>query len=99
MGGAVTGTWQAEPITPSSIGLFFKTFCPYGLRTAAMRPGYGLAEHTVYVSDSGTVVRMVNKEQLEVHHAIVDLCEPMPVGELLRTSTVCLCVVYRAVLS
>ena len=39
----------------------------------AFRPGYGLAEHTVYVSDSGTSVLQVRTADYEAHgHVVAD---------------------------
>ncbi len=77
---------QAEPITCASIELFLHTFAPFGVSAAAMRPGYGLAEHTVYVSDSGAEVLLVSKEELEVHGRVVEVFERMPLAELLTSS-------------
>ncbi len=86
---------QAEPITTSAIFAFFSTFVPYGLPVTAMMPGYGLAEHTVYVSDGGTLVTLANKLELELHQRIVDVCPPIPVVDLATTSRctvrVCAC--------
>jgi acyl-CoA synthetase (AMP-forming)/AMP-acid ligase II len=73
----------AEPISCSAIALFLRTFSRFGLNPAAMKPGYGLAEHTVYVSDGGGVVRFFNKLELETHQVAVDVCEPMPIVDLL----------------
>ncbi len=81
---------QAEPITVSSISLFLRLLEPYGLSPASMSPGYGLAEHTVYVSDSGSLVLLVDKEQLELHRVLVNVCEPIPLAQLLTTGA-CLC--------
>ena len=42
----------AEPVDGSAIDTFLATFGPHGLKPEAMVPGYGLAEHTVYVSSA-----------------------------------------------
>ena len=55
---------------------------PFGLNVTAMKPGYGLAEHTVYVSDGGDCVRFFNKLQLEAHNTAVEVCDAMPLAEL-----------------
>lgn len=55
----------AEPVTVDAIADFLATFGPYGLSPAAMRPGYGLAEHTVYVSDGGTTAVLVDRAGFE----------------------------------
>ena len=43
----------AEPVTMDAILEFEATFCPFGLPRGVIVPGYGLAEHTVYVCDRG----------------------------------------------
>ncbi|MBA2677248.1 MAG: fatty acyl-AMP ligase, partial [Ktedonobacteraceae bacterium] len=40
----------AEPINPETLDRFAATFAPCGLRTEALRPCYGLAEATVFVT-------------------------------------------------
>lgn len=52
-----------------------------------MMPGYGLAEHTVYVSDGGPLIRFVNKFALEATSRAIDVCDPMPLPELLKQSS------------
>ncbi|MCD0450571.1 fatty acyl-AMP ligase [Actinocorallia sp. API 0066] len=42
----------AEPIRPSTVENFTKAFAPVGLRPGVLRPAYGLAEATVFVSGS-----------------------------------------------
>ena len=60
----------AEPIDLDAIDLFNTTFKPYGLDEQAMSPGYGLAEHTVYVCDKGKERLIVNKESLEKNNVV-----------------------------
>lgn len=40
----------AEPVQPRTVRQFIETFAPHGLRPEAVRPSYGLAEATVFVS-------------------------------------------------
>ncbi|GAB3668943.1 fatty acyl-AMP ligase [Actinocorallia lasiicapitis] len=42
----------AEPIRPSTLKAFNEAFAPVGLKPGALRPAYGLAEATVFVSGS-----------------------------------------------
>ncbi|MDX6742528.1 fatty acyl-AMP ligase [Actinocorallia sp. A-T 12471] len=42
----------AEPIRPSTVENFTRAFAPVGLRAGVVRPAYGLAEATVFVSGS-----------------------------------------------
>jgi hypothetical protein len=67
--------------------MFLQTLAPFGLSPAAMKPGYGLAESTVYVSDEGSAVRLVDKEKLEVEGVLLDVCTPMPILQLPLMST------------
>lgn len=55
----------AEPITYTSLSDFLRTFAPLGFRAASMKPGYGLAENTVYVSEGGTLVAWANRGRVE----------------------------------
>ncbi len=41
----------------------------------------------MYVSDEGKVVRLVDKEKLEVEGVLQDVCTPLPVVDLPHTST------------
>ena len=40
----------SEPVSPSSVRKFLDAFAPYGLRETAVKPSYGLAEATLFVS-------------------------------------------------
>ena len=55
----------AEPVRSETIKMFQETFEPHGFNAKAMSPGYGLAEHTVYVCDGGGKVMSVDLESLE----------------------------------
>mmetsp|Transcript_17948 Transcript_17948/g.22022 ORF Transcript_17948/g.22022 Transcript_17948/m.22022 type:complete len:767 (-) Transcript_17948:1146-3446(-) len=61
----------AEPVDVNAIDLFNDTFGEYGLRPEAMSPGYGLAENTVYVCDSGKGRLSVDKDILEGENRVV----------------------------
>lgn len=60
----------AEPVTSMAIDKFLKATEKYGVKPEAMKPGYGLAEHVVYVSDGGTLRLKVNKRVLEITNTI-----------------------------
>lgn len=55
----------AEPIELDAMEDFLETFAAAKLKKSAMSPGYGLAEHTVYVCDGGKQVLFVDKKALE----------------------------------
>ena len=55
----------AEPVRLETLCTFFDTFEKYGFERKAMSPGYGLAEHTVYVCDGGGKVASIDLEVLE----------------------------------
>jgi len=55
----------AEPVSTAAIHDFATTFAPYGFRLTAMAPGYGLAEHTVFVSVGGDHAIIANRGSLE----------------------------------
>ena len=40
----------SEPVSPASMRKFYEAFKPYGLRDTAVKPSYGLAEATLFVS-------------------------------------------------
>ena len=61
----------AEPITLESINMFYDTFTPYGLKKDVIVPGYGLAEHTVYVCDAGKQVLSLNKKKLKQNKVVL----------------------------
>jgi len=52
---------QAEPIDADLMASFLRTFGAAGFSPRAMSPGYGLAEHTVFVCDKGRQVLIVDK--------------------------------------
>lgn len=56
----------AEPVTPEACDLFTEAFVPYGFQISSLVPGYGLAEHVVYVCDGGGTRLLVDKRALEI---------------------------------
>jgi fatty acid CoA ligase FadD32 len=40
----------SEPVSPASMRKFYEAFAPYGLKETAIKPSYGLAEATLFVS-------------------------------------------------
>ena len=40
----------SEPVSPESIGMFAEAFAPFGLPATAIKPSYGIAEATLFVS-------------------------------------------------
>jgi len=61
----------AEPIEADAIDDFLLLFAASNLSKSAMSPGYGLAEHTVYVSDHGQHRMLVDKVALEKDRVVV----------------------------
>ncbi len=64
----------SEPVKIASIEKFNATFAPYGLPSTAIKPSYGMAEATLFVStidlrDAATVVYL-DREQLGVGCAV-----------------------------
>lgn len=64
----------AEPVHPRTVRTFIETFAPHGLRPEAVRPSYGLAEATVFVSttpgDRPARITAVDADALQSHRAI-----------------------------
>ncbi|MFV0494933.1 long-chain-fatty-acid--AMP ligase FadD32 [Mycobacterium sp.] len=58
----------SEPVSPASMRKFFEAFEPYGLQPTAIKPSYGLAEATLFVSttprDEEPTVVHVDRDQL-----------------------------------
>jgi len=71
----------AEPIEADAITDFLNTFKPSKLKKEAMSPGYGLAEHTVYVCDRGEQCLIVNKTEIEVNRRVVVVPEDNKNGD------------------
>ena len=64
----------SEPVNMDSIQKFYDAFAPYGLPLAAIKPSYGMAEATLFVStiDSGAEPTAVHldREQLGLGRAV-----------------------------
>ncbi|WP_322858079.1 long-chain-fatty-acid--AMP ligase FadD32 [Mycobacterium europaeum] len=58
----------SEPVSPASMRKFYEAFAPYGLRETAIKPSYGLAEATLFVSttpmDEAPRVIHVDRDEL-----------------------------------
>lgn len=58
----------SEPVSPASMRKFFDAFKPYGLKETAVKPSYGLAEATLFVSttpmDQAPRVIHVDRDEL-----------------------------------
>ena len=58
----------SEPVSPASMRKFYEAFAPYGLRETAIKPSYGLAEATLFVSttpmDQTPTVIYVDRDEL-----------------------------------
>lgn len=58
----------SEPVSPSSMRKFYEAFKPYGLHETAIKPSYGLAEATLFVSttpmDQAPTVIHVDRAEL-----------------------------------
>lgn len=58
----------SEPVSPASMRKFYEAFAPYGLRETAIKPSYGLAEATLFVSttpmDEAPMVIYVDRDEL-----------------------------------
>lgn len=64
----------SEPVSPSSLRKFFKAFEQYGLKPEAVKPSYGLAEATLFVSttpmDESPTVIHVDRDELNKQHFV-----------------------------
>ncbi|WP_066916980.1 long-chain-fatty-acid--AMP ligase FadD32 [Mycobacterium interjectum] len=58
----------SEPVNPASMRKFYEAFAPYGLKDTAVKPSYGLAEATLFVSttpgDEPPTVIHVDRDEL-----------------------------------
>ena len=71
----------AEPITVDACSAFCDTFSGAGFPPASISAGYGLAEHTVYVSDNGVQRLLVDKHALEKDRVVTIIAELCRLGE------------------
>ncbi|KAH9256447.1 hypothetical protein BASA81_005361 [Batrachochytrium salamandrivorans] len=61
----------AEPIDAQAMDEFCTTFSVFGFDPEAMVPGYGLAEHTVYVCDGGKQRLHLDRVELETRGRVI----------------------------
>lgn len=58
----------SEPVTPAAIRAFNEAFAPYGLKPSVVKPSYGMAEATLFVSsqrrDDEAIVVHVDRDAL-----------------------------------
>jgi len=78
----------AEPVRAETLHRFAATFAPYGFRSEAFYPCYGLAEATLFVTGGapgqGAGVRLVNSEALSRN-----VVEPTGAGQSSRALVAC----------
>ncbi len=59
----------SEPVSPASMRKFYEAFRPFGLPETAIKPSYGLAEATLFVSttpkDEPPTVIYVDRDEAE----------------------------------
>jgi fatty acid CoA ligase FadD32 len=64
----------SEPVSPASMRKFLDAFAPYGLPETAIKPSYGLAEATLFVSttpkDEKPTILHVDRDQLNNGHFV-----------------------------
>ncbi|MEY8013710.1 long-chain-fatty-acid--AMP ligase FadD32 [Mycobacterium servetii] len=64
----------SEPVSPASMRRFYEAFQPYGLRETAIKPSYGLAEATLFVSttpmNEAPLVIHVDRDALNEHRFV-----------------------------
>jgi fatty acid CoA ligase FadD32 len=73
----------SEPVSPASMRKFYEAFASYGLQETAIKPSYGLAEATLFVSttpaDQKPTVIHVDRDQLNSGH-FVEVAADAPNG-------------------
>jgi fatty acid CoA ligase FadD32 len=71
----------SEPVSPASMRKFFDAFAPYGLKETAVKPSYGLAEATLFVSTTpmreNPRIIHVDREELN-NHRFVEVAADAP---------------------
>lgn len=64
----------SEPVNIDSIAKFNEAFAPYGLPSTAIKPSYGMAEATLFVSTidpaAGATAAYLDRDQLGAGHAV-----------------------------
>jgi fatty acid CoA ligase FadD32 len=71
----------SEPVSPASMRKFYEAFAPYGLPETAIKPSYGLAEATLFVSttppNTPPTVIYVDRDELN-NHRFVEVAPDAP---------------------
>jgi fatty acid CoA ligase FadD32 len=71
----------SEPVSPASMRKFYEAFAPYGLKESAIKPSYGLAEATLFVSttpvDKNPTIIYVDRDELN-NHRFVEVAADAP---------------------
>ena len=71
----------SEPVSQASMRKFTETFAPYGLKPTVIKPSYGMAEATLFVSttepDSPPVIISVDRDEL-VNDRLVKVADDSP---------------------
>ncbi|MGE2733320.1 fatty acyl-AMP ligase [Mycolicibacterium vaccae] len=59
----------SEPVSMASVNKFIETFAPYGLKSTAIKPSYGMAEATLFVSTTApnTAPKAVHLDRHELN--------------------------------
>jgi fatty-acyl-CoA synthase len=64
----------SEPVSMAAISLFNEAFAPYGLPSTAIKPSYGIAEATLFISTTAPTaeptVLHVDRDELEAGRAV-----------------------------
>ncbi|HEU4361004.1 MAG TPA: long-chain-fatty-acid--AMP ligase FadD32 [Mycobacterium sp.] len=72
----------SEPVSPASVRKFTEAFAPYGLRSNVIKPSYGLAEATLFVSttplEDGPKIIHVDRETLNNKNQFVEVAPDAP---------------------
>lgn len=72
----------SEPVSAASLRRFNEAFAPYGFREEAIKPSYGLAEATLFVSttppEEGPRIIYVDREELNNGNRFVEVPEDAP---------------------
>jgi len=72
----------SEPVSAASVRKFNEAFAPFGFREEAIKPSYGLAEATLFVSttppDEGPRIIHVDREELNNGNRFVEVAADAP---------------------
>lgn len=67
----------SEPVTTASMNVFMEAFGPYGFKPTSVRPSFGMAEATLFVSSQpqGSEVKVVWVDRDDLNKGIITLVE------------------------